>query len=186
MDQHKHQYRRLIGRFATGVAVVVGEAEGDIVGMTVNSLTSVSLDPLLLLFCARNESRTARRIVASGRFSVNVLRNEQQHVSNQFAGRAAIDIACCGQQDGFAWIEDANATFLCELQEVFPGGDHKIVLGRVVGMAGPDMAEAPLVFFEGQYTALREAALQSRDTRSPTSADATAPGARRPERSCLV
>ncbi|TPK91505.1 flavin reductase family protein [Mesorhizobium sp. B2-4-17] len=155
MDKEKLSYRRLIGRFATGVAVIVGESDGDVIGMTVNSLTSVSLDPLLLLFCAKNESRTADRILSSTRFSVNILRRDQQNVSRRFAGKADVEMKACAREDGFAWVDGANAVFLCEVEHVYPGGDHKIIVGRVVSMNGPDDVDEPLVFFDGRYTALQ-------------------------------
>lgn len=155
MDKEKIRYRNLIGRFATGVAVIVGEADEEVIGMTVNSLTSVSLDPLLLLFCAKNESRTADKILSSGRFSVNILRRDQQNVSHRFAGKTEVEIQACAREDGFAWVDTANAVFFCEIEHVYPGGDHKIIVGRVVGMNGPDDVDEPLVFFNGRYTALQ-------------------------------
>lgn len=156
---HASQYRRLFGRFATGVAVVVAEDGDEIFGMTVNSLTSVSLDPPLLLFCARNESRSAERLLITGRFSVNILRHDQHLVSRHFAGRPEPVPPRCLRRDGFAWIEEANAAFLCAVEAVHPAGDHRIILGRVAAMSGPEAAHAPLLYFNGGYAALEAAPL---------------------------
>jgi flavin reductase (DIM6/NTAB) family NADH-FMN oxidoreductase RutF len=157
MEHQMLTYRRLIGRFATGVAVIVGESEDEVVGMTVNSLASVSLDPLLLLFCAKNESKTAKRVLTAGRFSVNILGKDQQDVSRRFAGKIETEIATPARENGFAWIDGANAVFLCQIEHVYPGGDHKIIVGQVVAMNGPDDVKDPLVFFDGRYTALQAA-----------------------------
>lgn len=159
MDSNAIQYRRLIGRFATGVAVVLAEADDKTVaGMTVNSMTSVSLDPLLLLFCTRNESPSAQKLLAAGRFSVNILGQQLQHISRRFACPSDRSTAGCASRDGFTWIEGANATFLCAVEHVYPGGDHKIIVGRVLRMFGPEESAEPLLFYEGRYAGLERPA----------------------------
>lgn len=150
------EFRNLIGRFATGVAVILAEDGGQPRGMTVNSLTSVSLDPTLLLFCARNESRSADAVLRAGRFSVNILTHGQTAISNAFAGRGDMTAVPMLRDRGFLRLADAAAVFLCELREVFPGGDHRIILGQPVFMEAPRDQAEPLLFFGGKYARLPE------------------------------
>jgi flavin reductase (DIM6/NTAB) family NADH-FMN oxidoreductase RutF len=145
-------YRQLMSRFATGVAVVLSESGDGPVGLTVNSLTSVSLDPVLLLFCARHSSRTIGPLLAIGRFSVNVLCESQCSISQYFAGqtecRTPIIIE---RQDGFAWLAESNAVLRCRVYATYAGGDHQIVVGNVVSMHGPALSRPPLLYHEGKY-----------------------------------
>jgi Flavin reductase like domain len=131
MNQDALLYRRLFGRFATGVAVVMSEFEGDVVGMTVNSLTSVSLDPLLLLFCARNGSRSAQAVLGTGRFSVNILNGQQQDIARGFAGSKHVScLSDCVRSGGFAWLPRSNAVFLCESKNVAGKWCKRLLCGR--------------------------------------------------------
>ncbi len=157
LEERTVWYRRLFGRWATGVAVILAEDAGQLVGLTVNSLTSASLNPLLLLFCARNESRSAAAILHSGRFSVNVLAAHQEHIARHFAGARDRDLKLgCVRKDGFAWLAGSNAVFRCEVEAAYPGGDHRIILGRVVDMLGPEECDRPLVYHNGRYTYLEQ------------------------------
>lgn len=154
MSDFADQFRRMIGRFATGVAVVLTDVKGEPGGMTVNSLTSVSLDPLLLLFCVRNESRWLNTLTENRKFTINVLAHAQQRVSQHFAGKPEHNRPACEFQDGFVWLAGANAVFCCELEADYPGGDHCILVGRVVSTSGPDMSDRPLLFHEGKYASI--------------------------------
>jgi 3-hydroxy-9,10-secoandrosta-1,3,5(10)-triene-9,17-dione monooxygenase reductase component len=145
-------FRQMMGRFATGVAVVLADTPDGVIGLTVNSLTSLSLDPSLLLFCARNESRTARMIIDRGLFSVNVLTAAQQDVSRRFAGQGDNwDIADCRRSGPWLTIPDSNGALFCEVACVYPGGDHRIIVGEVKDILGPAKAQRPLVYHEGRY-----------------------------------
>jgi len=148
-------FRRMFGRLATGVAVILAEEEGKVVGMTVNSLTSVSLDPLLLLFCVRNESQSGQAILRAGRFTANILAAHQETVARHFAGPRRNMIECESvRSEKFAWLARSNAVFRCEIEAVHPGGDHQIIVGRVVDMLGPDGCDQLLVYHEGHYAKL--------------------------------
>ena len=155
MQDQARLYRRLFGRFATGVAVVLAEENGEMSGLTVNSLTSASLDPLLLLFCTRKESRSAAAILGAGRFSVNVLSARQRNIANYFAGQREEHVNLGLQREnGFVWFAGSNAVFFCEREAVHPGGDHQIILGRVVDLRGPEGCDQMLLYHEGQYAVL--------------------------------
>ncbi len=80
------QFREVVGLFATGVTIIVAEVEGQVHAMTANSVTSVSLDPLLMLFCPSRKARIAQDLPALTRFSINILRQDQQALSTYFAG----------------------------------------------------------------------------------------------------
>lgn len=160
MKDESRFYRRLFGRFATGVAVVLAEEDGDIRGLTVNSLTSASLNPLLLLFCVHNDSRSGDHILRVGRFTVNILAADQEKVARHFAGRrdAHAEFSYI-REEGFVWLTHSNAAFLCDLEAAYPGGDHRIILGRVKNMVGPDECEHLLVYHQGRYGNLQSKAI---------------------------
>lgn len=144
--------RNTIGGFATGVAVITTEVDGAPHGMTVNSLTSLSLDPPLLLVCLTNGARTANAVQQRGAFVVNLLNTRQEAVSNRFA-RAGIDhfadLHVEASPEGLPMLPIGVGRLECTVQEVHPGGDHTIVIGRVQRC---DPGEGtPLLFYRGRY-----------------------------------
>ncbi|HWI73483.1 MAG TPA: flavin reductase family protein [Baekduia sp.] len=147
-----------MGHFATGVTVIT--AAGDPPrGSTVNAITSVSLDPPLLLVCLRDESRTLAALLAAGHFGVNVLREDQQELAHRFARRHPEPFYGVGHAGGAATgtalLHDALATFECAVHDVADGGDHRIVVGRVLAVDHPEThAPPPLLFYRGAFTAL--------------------------------
>ena len=147
------RFRSVMGHFATGVTVVtVGTSEGP-VGMTANAVTSLSLQPLLLLVAFDNEARTLPAVKESGRFGVNVLAAGQEELARLFASKAPEREKFAGVahtvHDGIPVIEGVLAWVGCRLQQVVPGGDHTIGIGAV------EAAEAgegrPLLWFRGVY-----------------------------------
>lgn len=148
-------YRRVLGQFATGVAVVTGSDQGRPAGLTVNSFSSVSLDPPLVGFYAGARSTTWPRIAPSGRFCVNVLAEHQEDVGKAFAAPKAdrygrvrwnwSDGGCPVLDDVAAWIE-------CRTEMVVPAGDHLLVLGRVQALAAAHAR--PLIVLHGRYRRL--------------------------------
>lgn len=155
MKEQSRIYRSLFGRFATGVAVVLAEDENKTVGITINSLTSTSLDPLLLLFCISNESRSGRSILRAGRFTVNILGAHQEDIARHFSNRTGLvpDFKLQRNEE-YVWLAQSNAVFRCEVEASHPGGDHRIIIGRVVGLDGPDECERLLIYREGCYVHL--------------------------------
>ncbi len=140
----------------TGVAVVLAEEDGEIRGLTVNSLTSASLDPLLLLFCVRNDSRTGAAILRAIRFTVNILAADQEDIARHFAGRKDVNAEIeYLHEEGHVWLARSNAVFRCDLEASYPGGDHRIILGRVKNMLGPEECNRLLVYHEGHYAHLK-------------------------------
>jgi 3-hydroxy-9,10-secoandrosta-1,3,5(10)-triene-9,17-dione monooxygenase reductase component len=146
------KFRAAMGAFATGVAIVTTRIEGQSYGMAVNSLTSVSLDPCLLLVCTRRGSETGAAIRARGVFAVNLLAGEQHHLVKQFCGNPGDrfkDIAPTLSACGMPLLPDCLAHVCCAIDAVHDSGDHEIVIGRVTSIA--ENAGEPLVFFRGAY-----------------------------------
>jgi len=154
LDPTKARHLRdAFGAFATGVTVVTAVgADGGRVGLTANSLTSVSLDPPLLLFCPARGASALPTLRASRRFAVNVLAADQTAVADRFARRDADRFAGATWHDldGLPVLNGALASFACSLEAEHDGGDHVVVVGRVLALrchGGHD----PLLYFRGAY-----------------------------------
>ena len=149
-------FREVLAHLPTGVTVVTAHGVEGPAGMAANSVTSVSLDPPLILFCPARSSTTWPRIRAAGAFCVNVMAGHHEEATRRFALKDAERFAGVsyeprptgpGLTDAVAWIE-------CELEDEHEAGDHTIVVARVVALeAVPDCE--PLVFFRGQYGSFR-------------------------------
>jgi flavin reductase (DIM6/NTAB) family NADH-FMN oxidoreductase RutF len=155
------QYRDIVGRFATGVTVVTTRNEGLYHGFTANAVTSVSLDPLLLLVCVDKTARAHEELVNADAFAVNILTREQEDLSNLFAQRGepvAENLRGVPSRPGVTGapiIEAALAYLECETAERLEGGDHTIFLGRVVaGQGGND--GSPLLYYHGKYRTIAD------------------------------
>lgn len=153
------ELREAMGRFATGVTVVTSVgADGEPVGTTANSVTSVSLEPPLVLVCFDRASQTLTAIAAHGAFAVNVLSERQRHLSSNFArrGLSAVwnDVRHRRGLTGSPRIEDSIAHVECTVEHTLPGGDHEIVIGRVRHVAVSGAGSAPLLFWRGGYASL--------------------------------
>jgi flavin reductase (DIM6/NTAB) family NADH-FMN oxidoreductase RutF len=149
--------RRAFGIFTTGVAVIGARgADGRLVGMTANSFTSVSLEPPLVLFCPAR-SLTAFDVYSTARhFSVSILPAHDEGPSNRFArtntAKWESEPYLIGKT-GTPLLSAALASFECEVVARHGGGDHLIVVGRVVQLRATESGE-PLVFFRSQYRTL--------------------------------
>jgi len=144
-------FRGCVGEFATGVTVVTAEHDGMPAGMTLNSFTSVSLDPLLVLVSLAQGSRTLYVVQESGRFAVSVLQREQRDEAIAFA-TAGLPFPAeytTRTPDGYLVVSGAAATHHCEVNEVVPAGDHDLVLGLVAGIT--HNGGEPLVFHKGRF-----------------------------------
>ena len=149
--------RDALGCFATGVTVVTAQpASGQPAGLTINSFTSVSLDPPLLLVCIHKDAASANALVTASHFAVNVLQNEQQPASIRFSTRDEDRFGAtpwsCGEL-GAPILKDSLSVFECERFAVYDGGDHHVLVGEVV-KASFDESLDPLLFFRGRYRRL--------------------------------
>ncbi|MFI5610298.1 flavin reductase family protein [Amycolatopsis sp. NPDC051903] len=144
------ELRRTCGAWPTGVAVVTSVgADGAPVGLAVNSFTSLSLDPPLVLFCAALSSTTWPHIRATGRFLVQMLAADQRTAAQVFARSGGDKFAGLAWHwlDGLPALDGTSAVLKCSLEGVQPGGDHEIAVGRVE--AAEAFGRRPLVFHDG-------------------------------------
>jgi flavin reductase (DIM6/NTAB) family NADH-FMN oxidoreductase RutF len=155
-DLSAAEFRHAIGHFATGVTVVTSIGpDGVPVGTTANAVSSLSLDPPLILVCFDRASLTLEAVRSHGAFAVNVLAAPQQHLSANFARRgvAAVwdGVRHRPGPTGSPRLADVLATLECTVEYQVPGGDHEILVGRVrhAETAGTD-AE-PLLYWRGGY-----------------------------------
>ena len=147
-------FRRALGNFATGVTVVTAaDATGRKVGVTANSFNSVSLDPPLILWSIDKRSTSHAVFEAASHFAVNVLAADQIDLSNNFArpkeDRFA-EVEYQAGEGGAPVLADCSARFECEKYQQVDGGDHWIMIGKVV--AFDDCGRSPLLYHQGAYS----------------------------------
>lgn len=153
-------YRLAVGRLATGVTIVTSR-HGDLDhAMTANALASVSLEPLLVLVCVEREARFHDAIVGSGVWGVSILPSTARATAEWLATRGR---PLHGQLDripvhrgttGVALLDESLSTLECETHEAYAGGDHTIVVGRVLAVEISDRPGDALVYYRGRYDSL--------------------------------
>ena len=149
------EFRRIMGHFATGVAVVTTRDPdtGTPCGLTVSAFTSVSLEPLLVLVCIEKHADSHECIRRAGYFAVNILPFHGEWLSRRFAGAEPLEkfqgVAFREERTGAPILEDAMGWLDCRVHAVHPAGDHSIFVGEV--LAGDAHEDAPLIFFRGEY-----------------------------------
>ena len=145
--------REVLGHFASGVTVVTAIAPDGPIGFTCQSFSSLSLDPPLVAFAPSRASTTWPRLRAAGRFCVNVLAEEQSDLSQAFA-RSGTDkyagVSWAPSPHGSPMLDGVVAWIDSELWAEYDGGDHTIVVARVLDL-GADPGRSPLVFHRGGY-----------------------------------
>lgn len=149
-------FRNAMGSLATGVTVVTaGGADGP-AGATANAVSSLSIEPMLMLACLDRGSRTLLAVQAANRFGVSVLHAGQEPIARAFATKAPVAEKWRGvawsERDGVPAIDGALVFVACELRDVIAGGDHVIVTGEVTALARGE--GEPLVFHGGDYRPL--------------------------------
>ncbi len=161
MSSPKHDMRTVMGHFATGVCVIsTRRGEGEPVATTVNAVTSVSLEPPLLLVCLAHDSETLAAVEESGRFAVNVLAESQREHSIRFAAKGerarTREVEFSEHQPGIPSLPGALATIACRVHAMHRGGDHMIVVGEALSTSSSVEGEdEPLLFFRGSYSRLQ-------------------------------
>jgi flavin reductase (DIM6/NTAB) family NADH-FMN oxidoreductase RutF len=145
-------FRQVLAHLPTGVTVIAAHGEDGPVGMAANSVTSVSLDPPLVLFCPAKSSTTWPKIRAAGSFCINVMAGHHEEVTRQFAAKEADRFAGvqCDHRPTGPGLCDAVAWVECRMEEEREAGDHTIVVARVVAIEAAAEVD-PLVFFRGSY-----------------------------------
>ncbi len=146
-------FRRALSCFATGVAIATAlDENGDSVGMTISSFSSVSLSPPLVLWSIAHNAHGYDAFISAEYFAVNVLAKHQEQLSDLFAARGVDKfegLDCRAGQYGSPILPDYAACFECRTEHRYEGGDHKIIVGRVLRL--DDRDSDPLIFYRGQF-----------------------------------
>lgn len=147
-------FRKAMGGFPSGVTVVTARHDGRLVGTTVSAFSSVSMDPPLVMVCLKHDSRTLAALSLARAFCVNILAHEQRDLAYRFAksgaddrfALTAIEAGVCGAP----LLAGCVANVECELRAVHDGGDHEILVGRVLRVV-TDETKTPLVYMRGDF-----------------------------------
>lgn len=167
-----HLFRSVMSRFATGVTVVTTCKGTERHGITVNAFASVSLEPPLVLICIDRTSQVHDVLLESGIFAVNLLAEDQQHLSSCFAGHseyrhrefcgATFHTAATG-----APVLDGTLGYVdCRIVGVYPGGDHSIIVGNVESL-GTGTDDNPLLYYRSRYIHQGEPRAKSIESAQP-------------------
>jgi 3-hydroxy-9,10-secoandrosta-1,3,5(10)-triene-9,17-dione monooxygenase reductase component len=149
-----HDFRKAMGSFAAGVTVVTVCHDGRLVGTTVSAFSSVSMDPPLVMVCLKRDSRTLAALNEAKAFCVNILASDQGDLAHRFAksgaddrfALTAVEAGVCGAP----LLAGATAIVECELHAAHDGGDHEILVGRVLRVV-TDETKTPLVYVRGGF-----------------------------------
>jgi flavin reductase (DIM6/NTAB) family NADH-FMN oxidoreductase RutF len=164
MSFTQRQFRDALGLYPTGIAIVTAaDEDGNVGGLTVNSFTSVSLDPPLILVALARSISSLAIFERANYFAVSLLRDDQRHVSSAFAKSDLSKWQGGHHRKGnLAPIIHPNlVAFECETYSRHDGGDHRLLLGKVIGMeTGGDTPGMPLLYYRGQYRELSEEAAE--------------------------
>lgn len=148
--------RAALGRFATGVAVITARDADGPIGLTVNSFSSVSLDPPLVLFSVARSAGSLKRLEGVETYVVNILRHGQHEVSRRFAQAGADKWAGASHQEGLSGapvLAETLARFECKPYGRHDAGDHVIFIGEVIHFDAAEEGD-PLLYYRGGYRAL--------------------------------
>jgi flavin reductase (DIM6/NTAB) family NADH-FMN oxidoreductase RutF len=161
MSLTSSDFRKAMGCFATGVTVITVDQGGEVHGMTANAFTSVSLDPMLVLVCVDYRARTHAHLHARKRFGVNVLRSDQQAISEYYAHSS--DVHRHAEHAGAHFDRTAQGTpalrgalayLECRLRKAEKAGDHTIFIAEVEDVVVWE--GEPLLYFRGQYRGIEK------------------------------
>ncbi len=157
MTLDNREFRNALGRFATGVCIITAHPQGmDPFGMTVNSFTSLSMEPPLVLWNLQNDSECYEAFGGVDHFCVNVLASDQMELSNRYARKGDHDLHpehFTEGSHGCPVLHGALTSFECEKWQTVEAGDHLILIGKVLGMLSRTEGE-PLLFYGGKYREL--------------------------------
>lgn len=160
MNKSIDDFRSLFGNFPTGITVVGVTFENESRGITANSITSVSLEPMLLLVCIAKKASSHKILKDVGLFSVNFLAENQKAASQFFASSSdeqknlMSDFKYTIGKNGSPILLDTIGWTECKVVDWFSGGDHSIVLGEVTNFSLESESLKPLVYYQGKYSEL--------------------------------
>lgn len=143
-------FKQTLGRFASGVTVVTMQHDGEVRGITVSAFLSVSLEPPLVLVSIDKKAHSHERMIEVEHYGVSILSEDQQNLSNHFAGRAPDVVPTFEELGGFPVLENALAQLLCKTVQKVDAGDHTLFIGQIEQLKWQENAK-PLVYFHGGY-----------------------------------
>ena len=157
------EFRRVMGRLATGVTIVTTRADDDVHGTTMSAVCSVSLHPQLVLVCVDHESDIHALIQESGVFAVNILHEGQASLAAELSHKGTAELLAAHRletlshrngESGAPLLDDSLAHIECRVENTIEAGDHTIYVGAVVAAGVSPRADRPLLHYEGQYGSL--------------------------------
>ena len=151
-------YQNTVGMLATGISVITTESKGEIHGMTANAVTSLSLNPMLVIVCVAKKARMADLLHANMPLVINILRADQTQLSNHFAGsqrrpEVSPEIRFVSWEGG-PRLQDCLAAIGCVVSEIIEGGDHWIIIGEVTALHEGGDGSGPLIYYRSRYARL--------------------------------
>ncbi|ULT58018.1 flavin reductase family protein [Neobacillus drentensis] len=152
------QFRNTLGHFATGVTVITTKNEEELIGLTANAFSSLSLDPPLILVCIDKKAGSLSAFKQGHSFVVNILQEGQEEECWRFAKRSEDKFANSSytlSSHGIPVLNDNLATLECTVAELLEGGDHIIVTGKVEAVSY-DEEKSPLLFFRGKIGQMKK------------------------------
>lgn len=166
----EEQFRKTLGLFPTGVTVITASQKGGPdIGITISSLTSLSLSPPQILFCLSKHSKTMPVFKASPYFAINILSESQSHLSDGFAKHVPLEWENINTYRHTATncllLSDTLGYIICERSTVYDGGDHEIIIGKVVDLNVTSPA-SPLIRQRGQYLTTQPISIEAPYERS--------------------
>lgn len=154
-DAHRlspEEFRNVMGHFASGVTIITTESEGRAYGTTASAVSSLSLEPPMVLICMNESSSTGQAVARSGAFAINILHVDQHELARRFATKdpdkfdgVELEPGPFGQP----LLADALATIECAVTETMSGGTHTVYIGEVRSAVSYD--GAPLAYFRGEF-----------------------------------
>jgi flavin reductase (DIM6/NTAB) family NADH-FMN oxidoreductase RutF len=144
--------RHIMGRFATGITVITTKVGDELCGLTANAFASLSLHPPLVLVAIDHRAHSYEKLKTSRTYAVNILRADQQEISQRFAKPGPKDfdgLTLTTAETGAPILADCLAWLDCRVSAILPGGDHDIFVGEIV--AGHATEGEPLLYFAGHY-----------------------------------
>ena len=154
----KEEFRVALGKFASGVTVVTTKDKtGKVFGITVSAFCSVSLEPPLILVCIEKDTGSHHAFRETGAFVVNILHENQPHISHHFASPLEdkfTEIAYHSGIEDLPVLEDALVNLECRLRHCYEGGDHTIFVGEIERATVKN--ESPLVYWQGDYREIKD------------------------------
>ncbi|GMQ89891.1 MAG: flavin reductase family protein [Gammaproteobacteria bacterium] len=150
-------YRETMGLFATGVTVILAGQDNDIRGMTANCVTSLSLEPILIIVCPSKKSHLSSYLKKGRHFTLNILGERQEAIANYFACGSSqtatpeFEFVTWPAAGSVPRLRDCPGAVACQVFDIHDGGDHWIVVGEVVGVHRGPAPHRPLLFFGGSY-----------------------------------